>query len=76
MKNTIVITDDSQMYCEILKGIVESLGSNPVLCKDGSEVIKYLSANNEDVAAVLLDIYIPQIAGECNPFLKNIRLIF
>lgn len=63
MKNTIVIVDDTRLYQGILKNIVETLGFNTLLCDDGVQAIDCLSKHIDAVAAVFLDIYIPQIDG-------------
>ena len=63
MKNTIVIVDDTQLYQEILKSVVEKLGFDTLLCDNGAEAIKCLEKNIDSVAAVFLDIYMPEIDG-------------
>jgi CheY-like chemotaxis protein len=63
MKNTIVIVDDTQLYQAMLKSSVEKLGFDTLLCNDGVQAIKCLEQHNASVAAVFLDIYMPQIDG-------------
>ena len=63
MKNTVVIVDDTLIYQQMLKSIVEKLGFEVVLCSDGVEAIACLREHSASVVAVFLDIYMPQIDG-------------
>lgn len=63
MEKTILIVDDSPLCHDILKSVVKRLGYGSAICEDGQEAIRYLSIHSGSVAAVLLDIYMPQIDG-------------
>ncbi len=63
MKNTVLIVDDSPLYCELLKNIVENLGYEAVTCGDGSEAMRYMAENNKSIMLMFLDIYMPEVDG-------------
>lgn len=63
MHRSILIVDDAPLYQEMLKAIVEKLGFIAEICGDGSQAIPLLTANHGAYAAVLLDIYMPEIDG-------------
>ena len=62
-KNTILIVDDCPIYQSLLQKLVEKAGFLAESCTDGMQAMIRTNSNMENVAAVLLDIYMPEIDG-------------
>ncbi len=60
---TILIVDDAPLYQATLAAVVKKLGFVAEICGDGSIVIPRLNQDASGVAAILLDIYMPEIDG-------------
>ena len=62
MRNTILIVDDSlfnrQMLCDILKGKYELIEAS-----DGQEAMDIIEKQREKIAAILLDVVMPNMDG-------------
>lgn len=62
-KNIILIIDDCAIYQNALQMLVENAGFSTEHCTDGMQAMIRTNTNMEHVAAVLLDIYMPDIDG-------------
>ena len=60
-KNVLVI-DDSKVTCQIIQGILKSLGHNPIIQTSGESALKYLNENNT-IDMIFLDVVMPKISG-------------
>jgi len=61
MKKRILVVDDEQNICELLKMELEFEGYDVITCTDGAEALRLF--NEKEVDLVLLDIMIPSING-------------
>ncbi len=62
-KNIILIIDDCPIYQTTLQNLVAQSGFTTESCTDGMQAMIRTNSNMENVAAVLLDIYMPEIDG-------------
>lgn len=62
MRNMILIVDDEELNREILRAIFEPTHEIVTAC-DGREAIEQLRAHHDELAAVLLDIVMPNVTG-------------
>ncbi|MDX2074078.1 MAG: response regulator [Alphaproteobacteria bacterium] len=62
-KNIILIIDDCQIYQSALQMIVEKAGFVSEIYGDGMQGMIRTNGDMDHVAAVLLDIYMPEIDG-------------
>jgi CheY-like chemotaxis protein len=63
MHSTILIIEDEPIQQLLMEEVVKDLGYTPQICSDGKEGVDYIKHGIENIKAVLLDIYIPQIDG-------------
>lgn len=62
-KNLILIVDDCPVYQGSLQFVVEKQGYTTETCEDGMKAMIRTNTNMDNVAAILLDIYMPEIDG-------------
>nr|WP_308624211.1 HD domain-containing phosphohydrolase [uncultured Eisenbergiella sp.] len=62
MKDRILVVDDMEMNREILKGIFEE-DYEVILAGNGREAVEYINNNRGKLAAILLDIVMPEMDG-------------
>ena len=62
MKDRILVVDDMEMNREILKGIFEE-DYEVILAENGREAVEYINSNRGKLAAILLDIVMPEMDG-------------
>jgi DNA-binding response OmpR family regulator len=62
-KDTILIVDDSPLYREMLKAIVEKEGYKADLCSNGKDALARIHEISGDTFAVILDLYMPELDG-------------
>ena len=62
MKDRILVVDDMEMNREILKGIFEE-DYEVILAENGREAVEYINNNRGKLAAILLDIVMPEMDG-------------
>lgn len=62
-KNTILIIDDEPLFQNTMQILVEKEGFATEICSDGMQAMIRTNQNMQDIAAVLLDIYMPEIDG-------------
>ena len=61
-KQTIVIMDDEEMICDILKTMLESLNFSVLVCHDGGEAVALIQqyhTNNQPLYAAIFDLTVP-----------------
>jgi DNA-binding response OmpR family regulator len=63
IKDTILIVDDSPLYREMLKAIVEKEGYKADLCSNGHEALIRIREISDSTLAVILDLYMPELDG-------------
>ena len=62
MKDKILVVDDMEMNREILRGIFED-DYEVILAENGREAVEYINLNRGKLAAILLDIVMPEMDG-------------
>ncbi|MBN1761312.1 MAG: PAS domain S-box protein [Chitinispirillaceae bacterium] len=77
---TILIVDDDEDIRATLYVQLKQTGYRPVLCSNGLEAIRYFRVHFRDIAAVLLDVIMPEMDGlECLHEMKlvnpNVKII-
>ena len=63
MKDKILVVDDMEMNREILRGIFED-DYEVILAENGREAVEYINLNRGKLAAILLDIVMPEMGSE------------
>lgn len=63
MKNTVLIVDDSNLYREMLRTIIEKEGYKTELCEDGEQALQRIREKSDEIFFILLDLYMPGIDG-------------
>ncbi|MEM1437195.1 MAG: response regulator [Pseudomonadota bacterium] len=58
----LLIVDDEPTVCEVVAALAETLGYETLRAQTGADALEILS--NQSVAAVLLDIAMPDMSGE------------
>lgn len=66
MKDKILVVDDMEMNREILRGIFED-DYEVILAENGREAVEYINLNRGKLAAILLDIVMPEMDGFGSP---------
>lgn len=61
MQYKILIVDDDENICELLRLYLEKDGFETVVANDGEQAVKYASLHNPDL--ILLDIMLPKLDG-------------
>jgi PAS domain S-box-containing protein len=61
---TVLVVDDEQSVREISQRVLERLGYNALVAEDGTAGLALYRANAPSIAAVLLDLTMPQMSGE------------
>ena len=62
VKDKILVVDDMEMNREILRGIFED-DYEVILAENGREAVEYINLNRGKLAAILLDIVMPEMDG-------------
>lgn len=62
-RNTLLIVDDCPVYQQTAKSMAEKRGYNVELMGDGLDAIIRMRQDINDVCAILLDIFMPQVDG-------------
>jgi two-component system cell cycle sensor histidine kinase/response regulator CckA len=78
---TILIAEDEEPLRSLAKDVLEGLGYQVILTKDGEEAIEVFTADHEGIDLVILDVVMPRVSGydayERMRSLKNeVRVIF
>ncbi|MBI4062869.1 MAG: response regulator transcription factor [Elusimicrobia bacterium] len=61
MSKKILVVDDDESICELLKFVLERDGFGVVLAKDGEQALRYAEAEQPDL--ILLDLMLPRYGG-------------
>ena len=62
----ILIVDDSRIMRRIISGAAETLGYEVIEACNGKEALNVLADESEDIAAITMDINMPEMSGmEC-----------
>jgi two-component system cell cycle sensor histidine kinase/response regulator CckA len=59
----VLVVDDHESIREFARPVLERLGFDVVVARDGEEALKVFAANGSDVQLVLLDLTMPGMAG-------------
>lgn len=72
--STILVIDDNELIREMAAEMLNKLGYNVIVCRNGNEAVKLYSVHSEKIYLVLIDIIMPGIDGyETYTQLKNIN---
>jgi len=63
-KNLILLVDDEKVIREIGQEMIEILGYDCIIAKDGEEGVALFRKNAADILMVILDVEMPGISGE------------
>ena len=77
-KGTVLLVDDEEDILEVGKDLLEALGYQVIIARDGKEAIEVYRKDQEDIDFVLLDMVMPIMGGgeaydrmkEINPGIK------
>jgi two-component system cell cycle sensor histidine kinase/response regulator CckA len=70
---TILVVDDEEIVCKMVKRVLERYGYTVILAEDGQSGIDVLRARKNDISLVLLDMTMPVMSGE--EAFRQIRMI-
>lgn len=62
-KGTILLVDDEEAFLEVGRELVEALGYNVLVAKNGKEAVEIFKKNRQNIGLVLLDIVMPIMNG-------------
>jgi PAS domain S-box-containing protein len=79
---TVLLADDEEFVRQVSERLLESLGYQVLLARDGKEAVELYKKKREDIDLVLLDIVMPNMGGseaydrmkEVNPDIKVLLL--
>jgi signal transduction histidine kinase/ActR/RegA family two-component response regulator len=63
-RGTVLVVDDEADVREIAEEMLRRLGFEPLAARDGHEALELFAARSHEVAAVLLDMTMPEMSGE------------
>ena len=73
-KKTIFIVDDEEMIREIALDMLDHMGYNVVLAKDGLDAVEVFTEKSSEIDLVLVDLIMPRMNGlVCYDRLKEIK---
>lgn len=75
---TVLLVDDEDMIIDVGQSMLEKMGYNVLIAKDGKEALEIYQKNEQEIDMVILDIIMPDIGGgetydklnEINPEIK------
>jgi CheY-like chemotaxis protein len=62
-KGTILLVDDEEAFLEVGRELIEALGYNVMIAKNGKEAVEIFKKNKAAIGLVLLDIIMPIMDG-------------
>jgi len=72
-QRTILVADDDRAVLELVEMILSNAGCKVLTAADGLEAVKVFEKHADEVAAVILDMTMPNLSGE--ETLKRLRVI-
>lgn len=63
MNKTILVVDDEKMITEILAKIVQEMGYDTHICRNGREAVQYFAGNHHNIILTILDMIMPEMDG-------------
>ena len=60
---TVLLVDDEETVLEVSKGLLEAMGYQVLMAKDGKEAIEVYEKSRDDIDVVLLDMVMPKVGG-------------
>ena len=60
---TILVAEDEEGLCELARNILEGLGYNVLMARDGQEALELFSAHCKQIDLVVLDFVMPRMGG-------------
>ncbi len=60
---TVLLVDDEETVLEVSKGLLEAMGYQVLMAKDGKEAIEVYEKSWDDIDVVLLDMVMPNVGG-------------
>jgi len=60
---TVLLVDDEEIVIEASKGMLQALGYEVLVAKDGKEAIRLCRENKERIDLALLDVIMPGMSG-------------
>ncbi len=61
---TILVVDDDAMACQVARDILERWGYRVMVAQSGAEAVEIYSEYNDRIHLVLLDVILPDLAGD------------
>lgn len=60
---TVLLVDDEELVTEVIREILENLGYEVLVARNGSEALDLYRANRDRIALVILDMIMPNVSG-------------
>ncbi len=75
---TVLIVDDDQMIIDVSKSLLQKMGYNVLVAREGKEALEIYKAYQQEIDLIILDMIMPNMAGsktfdqlkEINPNIK------
>jgi DNA-binding response OmpR family regulator len=63
-RGTILVVDDDQLTCELLRGVLAAEGFHVLIATTGPEALALFRQHAAEIRAVLLDLWMPGMSGK------------
>ena len=61
---TVLVVDDEQVFCELVRDVLERAGYSVIVAETGNQGIKTFDKHKKKIDLVLIDIILPDMSGE------------